>query len=188
HLLKAAVIGAHVHVKAGDICLRVSVEHCQGLFGTERAANTRAERPPYAPVSRTDAEDDRHAVNSLAVRRPPDLTMGRSARVQEPLQLGRGHDVLIAPVAVLLDVRRVEGLESGGDDDCAHRLVRTVTQKGPEVRPLPLEALQHCPGADVDTARGAHVLFDLTGELGTVLETVVIKERERARQLAHPTT
>ena len=79
-------------------------------------------------------------VDRLAVRRAPDLSLSRAARVEDPLQLRSGHHVRIAAVAVLLEVRGIERLEPGGDDDGADRLARLVAQDGPEVGELTFEA------------------------------------------------
>ena len=90
----------------------------------------------------------------LAVGGPQELAAGRAARVEHPLQLGRGDDVGVAPVAVLLEVGRVERLEAGGDDDRAHRLLRPVAELGLEARELALQACERRLQAHVDARRG----------------------------------
>ena len=122
----------------------------------------------------------------LAVRRAPDLSLSRAAWVQEPLQLRSRHDVRVAAVPVLLEVRGIERLEPGGDDDGADRLARLVAQDGPEVGELTFEADEGRLHAHVHTRVSPHLALDLRGELEAVVETVVVEEGERPRQPAHP--
>ena len=144
-------------------------------------------RRPDPLVARADAEDDRHPVDRLGVRRAPDLPMSRPAWVQEPLQLGSRDHVRVAAVTVLLEIRGIERLEPRGDDHSAHGLARPVAQDRREIGELAFQVDERRLHAHVHTSVSPHLALYLRGELEAVVEAVVVEEGERPRQPAHAT-
>ena len=114
--------------------------------------------------------------------------MSRAAWVEKPLELGSGHDVRVAAVPVLLEVRGIERLEPGGDDDGADSFARPVAQNGAEVGEITFEVDEGRLHAQVHTGMGPHLALDLRGELEAVVEAIVVEEWERTRQPTHAAT
>ena len=64
-------------------------------------------------IPASDAVDDSHTLGHLSLG-GPNLTLGRAARIAEPLELYSGNDVRRSPVAVFGQLLGIPHLESRG--------------------------------------------------------------------------
>ena len=113
-LLESLARRADVDVAVVDLGLGLLADQVGELQGVH-AADARAVGVVVG-VAAADAMDDAHALGRRAVAQH-ELSGGRPAGVQQPLDLQAGVDVRILAVAVVRDDRGIERLEAGGHDD-----------------------------------------------------------------------
>jgi len=78
-------------------------------------------------VSRTHTLYEPEPLRRLPVRSAQQVTTSGSRRADQPLVLQGGHHILEPPITILADLRRIEWVKAGGDDDGAYIQVKGVS-------------------------------------------------------------